>query len=100
LSALFETLGLGHEKAQSLADAIVDFRDPDNLIRLQGAEKSQYQAAGLAWGPKNGPFEDVEEVQQVFGMTHAIYDREVPSPLRRARSSTNCTGSARSMASA
>jgi hypothetical protein len=37
LSALFETLGLGHEKAQSLADAIVDFRDPDNLIRLQGA---------------------------------------------------------------
>ena len=75
LAALIELNGVDRGKAQSLADAIADFRDADSLPRLGGAEKSNYQAAGLAWGPKNAPFQEKEELQQVLGMTPKIYAR-------------------------
>jgi type II secretory pathway component PulK len=79
LTALFAWVGVDSGKAQSLADAIADFRDPDNLRRPSGAEASDYQDAGLAWGPKNAPFQTVEELQQVLGMTAEIYARVAPA---------------------
>jgi general secretion pathway protein K len=63
---------------QSLADAVADFRDADDFPHARGAEEGDYGAAGLAWGPKNAPFEAVEELQQVFGMTAEIYARVAP----------------------
>jgi general secretion pathway protein K len=75
LAALFASAGADQSKARSLADNVADFRDPDNLPHSHGAEAAEYQAAGLAWGPKNAPFQDVEELQQVLGMTPEIYDR-------------------------
>jgi general secretion pathway protein K len=78
LAALFNSVGVDPSRAQSLADAVADFRDPDNLVRPQGAEEAEYRAAGLAWGPKNAPFDGVEELQQVFGMTPEIYERVAP----------------------
>ncbi len=75
LAALFDSVGVDPVKAQSLADAIADFRDPDNFSRPRGAEESDYRAAGLAWGPKNAPFQAIEELQQVLGMTAEIYQR-------------------------
>jgi general secretion pathway protein K len=78
LAALFGSVGVDPGKAQSLADAIADFRDADNLPRLNGAEEADYRAAGFAWGPKNAPFQTVEELQQVFGITPEIYARVAP----------------------
>jgi general secretion pathway protein K len=78
LAALFGAVGVDSGKAQSLADAIVDFRDPDNLVRPHGAEEAEYRAAGVAWGPKNARFETVRELQQVLGMTLEIYERVAP----------------------
>jgi general secretion pathway protein K len=78
LAALFNSVGVDPGKAQSLADAIADFRDPDNLTRASGAEEAEYRDAGLAWGPKNAPFEAVDELQQVLGMTAGIYKRVAP----------------------
>jgi general secretion pathway protein K len=75
LAALIELNGVDRGKAQSLADAIADFRDADSLPRLSGAEKANYQAAGVPWGPKNAPFQEKEELQQVLGMTPEIYAR-------------------------
>ena len=75
LAALFEWVGVDRGKAQSLAAAIADFRDADDLRRLNGAEKADYRTAGLVWGPKNAPFEATEELQQVSGMTAEIYER-------------------------
>ncbi len=37
LAALFDSVGVDPVKAQSLADAIADFRDPDNFSRPRGA---------------------------------------------------------------
>jgi general secretion pathway protein K len=78
LAALFESVGTDHDIAQSLAAAVADFRDPDSLRRLHGAEEAEYRAAGLAWGPKNAPFEAVEELQEVLGITPTIYQRVAP----------------------
>jgi general secretion pathway protein K len=78
LASLFSSVGVDPAKAQSLADAIADFRDADDLPRVRGAEEPQYRAAGLAWGPKNAPFETIEELRQVLGVTDRIYNQITP----------------------
>jgi len=78
LSALFVSVGVDASKAQSLADAIADFRDADNFPHRHGAEAAEYVAAGLPWLPKNAPFETVEELEQVLGMTPQVYKRVAP----------------------
>ena len=79
LVALFQSLGLQPDEAESVAEAIADFRDPDDLMHPRGAEQHQYQVAGLAWGPKNAPFDEVQELHQVFGVTQEIYEQIAPS---------------------
>jgi type II secretory pathway component PulK len=85
LTALIESVGVDRSSAQSLADAIADFRDADNLPRLSGAEEADYRTRGVAWGPKNAPFQSLEEVQQVLGMTPEIYGRIAPHLTTYAR---------------
>jgi general secretion pathway protein K len=79
LQSLFELAGLDPDEAAALVDAIVDFRDPDDLVRLNGAEDKDYAAAGLPWGAKDAPFEAVEELEQVLGMNLEIYRRVKPA---------------------
>jgi general secretion pathway protein K len=67
------------EQADALADAIIDWRDPDNLRSANGAEDSDYEAAGWPYGTKDGPFDSVEELQQVLGMTRALYQVIAPA---------------------
>lgn len=62
------------EEAAALAAAIVDWRDPDDLIGpAGGAEAREYRAAGLPWGPTNQPFGTVAELQRVLGMRPALF---------------------------
>ena len=79
LQSLFELAGLGPDEAAALVDKIVDFRDPDDLVRLNGAEDKDYAAAGLPWDAKDAPFEAVEELQQVLGMDMDLYRRIAPA---------------------
>jgi general secretion pathway protein K len=58
-----------------LADAILDWRDADDLALLNGAEDADYRAAGLPFGARDAPFRSVVELQQVLGMTATIYQR-------------------------
>ena len=68
LQSLFLGLGLDLDTASRYADTIIDFRDQDDDQRPTGAEKPAYLAAGLKWGPKNAPFDAVEELHQVLGL--------------------------------
>jgi general secretion pathway protein K len=79
LQGLFASADLDPDAAAAMVDAIVDFRDTDDLHRLQGAEDRDYADAGLSWGAKDAPFEAVEELQQVLGMTREIYERVAPA---------------------
>jgi general secretion pathway protein K len=73
LSNLFMSRGMEETEAWHLADAIEDWRDPDELPRLYGAELAEYEAAGYPYGPPNEAFGSVEELQQVIGMSWALY---------------------------
>ncbi|MFQ5535573.1 MAG: general secretion pathway protein GspK [Sphingomonadales bacterium] len=73
LDRLFQSAGLSPEDSARLVDAIGDWRDPDDLRRLNGAEAGTYRSAGLDYGPRNGPFEVVSELRQVLGMTDELY---------------------------
>jgi general secretion pathway protein K len=82
LSLLDEDSGtplLDESQAAAFVDAIVDFADEDKLHRLNGAEDPDYIAAGLPYDAKDAPFEAVEELLQVIGMTRAIYERVAPA---------------------
>jgi general secretion pathway protein K len=78
LAALMEVLGVEEQGASALADAILDFRDEDDLTLLNGAEDKDYEGAGLALGAKDAPFVSVEELQQVLGMTPELYRALTP----------------------
>ncbi len=79
LRGLFLSVGLDEDASAALVDAIADFRDRDELHRLDGAEDRDYADAGLPWGAKDAPFEALEELQQVLGMTGEIYRRVAPA---------------------
>ncbi len=78
LKGLLGVLGLAPEDAAPLVDAIIDYRDPDGLTRLNGAEDPDYARAGLPYGAKDRRFEAVEELQRVLGMNPALYARMRP----------------------
>ena len=60
-----------------LLHVILDWRDPDKLRRNPGAEDSDYLNTG--YGAKDGPFNSVEELQMVDGMTHHVYEKLYPA---------------------
>lgn len=78
---LEETLlacGAGRQEATELADAILDWRDTDNLAHLNGVEDSGYRAAGLRWGSRDGPFESIDELRYLPGMRQELFERLAP----------------------
>lgn len=79
LAKLLLALGVDAARAQSLAAAIVDYRDEDDLLQPNGAESGEYSSAGLPYGPKNKPFEAVSELQRVLGMDFTLYQKLEPN---------------------
>lgn len=79
LEAFLRGNGIEELDAQSLAAAIVDWRDPDDLVLPNGAEDGEYAAAGRSYGPRNALFDTLSELQQVLGMDHDLYRRLAPS---------------------
>jgi len=75
LLGLLTASGVEEGAAQVLLDAILDWRDPDDLVRASGAERDQYEAAGLAYVPSNANFRSVDELKSVLGMTPDLYDK-------------------------
>ncbi len=73
LLALMMAVGLQDAEPDSLVDAILDWRDEDDLHLVNGAEDPDYEAAGLPYGAKDGPFDSLEELQQVMGFNKALY---------------------------
>ncbi len=78
LRALFGALRIDYGLADRLAQAILDWRDPDDLRRARGAERQDYARQGLAVRPANRPFGSVRELRDVMGMTPELYERVRP----------------------
>lgn len=78
IKGLLTSQGLSEDEAIKLADAIADWKDADALKRLHGAELAEYEAEGLWYGPANAPFQAIEELKLVLGMTPELFARLAP----------------------
>lgn len=79
LDRLFASVGIEEEERRLLVAAVVDWRDPDHAVSLDGAEDDEYRAAGYPYGAKDGPFDTVGELQQVMGMGYELFSKLEPA---------------------
>ncbi len=73
LRKVFEALGMKPNEQEELTDAIIDWRDADDLHRLHGAEDDYYMKLPEPYHAKNGPFDSVDELLQVRGITRELF---------------------------
>ena len=78
VTAALRAAGLAVQAASELSDKILDWRDAGSAKRLNGAKAPEYAAAGLTYGPRNGPFQSVDELKRVLGMTPEMFRRVEP----------------------
>ena len=71
LEGLFSQFTSG-SRARELVDALQDWKDADDLVRPQGAEKDFYLKAGSPYMPRNAPLNRVDEFGRVRGVTESI----------------------------
>lgn len=74
------------ETASSLSDAIFDWMDEDDMVRLNGAEKEYYQGLSPPLEPGNGPFKTMSEVFLVRGMDLVLFWGEPQATLNKTAS--------------
>jgi general secretion pathway protein K len=89
IKQLLVSAGLSAQEADALGDKILDWRTPvdeTDMHRLNGATDGDYEAAGLIYRPRHGPFQSVEELNLVLGMTPALYARVRPALTVYSRS--------------
>ncbi len=78
LMRLFGALEPVDLQPEALVDRLIDYRDNDQERRPLGAEDVDYQRAGVAFGAKDRPFERIDELRRVLGVTPAIYRQIAP----------------------
>lgn len=72
LRNLLNNLGTKGEDADIIVDSILDWKDPDDLTRLNGAETDYYMSLPKPYKARNADFETVEELLLVRGVTPEI----------------------------
>lgn len=72
---LLQIAGADDTSASGILDAIADWRDENDLRRLNGAELAEYEDAGLQTVPTNRPFLSIAELQQVIGIDTELYQK-------------------------
>ena len=73
LRRVFTNLGVEERTKAILVDSIMDWRDPDDLHRASGAENDYYRSLTPPYTAKNGPFDTVEDLLWVRGMTAEFF---------------------------
>ncbi len=73
LRSIFVHLGVEPERANIITDSILDWRDEDDLHRLNGAESDYYLSLSPPYTARNGPFDAVEDLLWVRGVTPELF---------------------------
>jgi len=72
LKFLLDNVGIDSTEVDTIADSIVDWRDPNEDFHLNGAEEDYYQSLPQPYSCKDGPFDSIEELLLVKGITPEI----------------------------
>jgi general secretion pathway protein K len=79
LQALFSIVGADRTTAQTVANAIADWRSQQPAGNDSGSPLApSYRASGLSWGPPGQEFQRLDELRLVLGMTPALYEASLP----------------------
>ncbi|HDO36371.1 MAG TPA: hypothetical protein ENH07_08800, partial [Nitrospirae bacterium] len=73
LKGLLAAIGVDAETQDVIADSLLDWRDPDDLHRLNGAENDYYHSLDRPYDCKNGNLDSTEELLLVRGVTREIF---------------------------
>jgi general secretion pathway protein K len=77
LVGLFTVLGSQPEDAGSFADRIIAWRTPAGAGAAE-SEALRYRTTGKNYGPRLGPFQHVNELALVVGLSTELVDRALP----------------------
>jgi general secretion pathway protein K len=72
LKNMLVNIGLAMGDADTITDSIMDWKDPDDLHRLHGAESDYYMSLPHPYKAKNTNFETLEELILVRGVSREI----------------------------
>jgi len=72
LKNLLINAGVKEEDVDTVVDSVMDWKDPDDLHRLNGAESDYYMSLPNPYKAKNANFDTLEELVLVKGMTPEI----------------------------
>ena len=73
LRRIFSNLGIEESLIGVLIDSIMDWRDQDDLHRTNGAEDEYYLSLNPSYTAKNGPFDSLEELLWVKGVSASLF---------------------------
>ncbi len=73
LKIMLNGFDLEEQQKSIIVDSIMDWRDKNNLHRLNGAEDDYYKSLPEPYECKNGDFDSVEELLMVRGVTSEIF---------------------------
>ena len=74
LLGILEKGGLPEEEAEGVRDAILDWRDDDDVPRPRGAERAEYAGGTEPIVPRNGRIRGIGELMYVKGVTREFYE--------------------------
>ena len=73
LRKIIGNLGLEGETRDIVVDSILDWRDPDDFYRVNGAENEYYQSLKEPYNCKNGHLDSIEEFLLIRGITPDLF---------------------------
>lgn len=73
LPIILENLGLDEDTANVISDSILDWRDDNDTHRNNGAEDDYYESLARPYPAKDAPFDAVEELLLVRGVTREMF---------------------------
>jgi general secretion pathway protein K len=73
LRRIFTHLGVDDARRDTLVDAIMDWRDEDELHRVNGAENDYYASLTPAYTARNGPLDSVDDLLWIKGVTRELF---------------------------
>jgi general secretion pathway protein K len=73
LERLLTALEIDKQERDVITDCIEDWRDPNDLARINGAESDYYLQLPVPYRPRNGNLQDVAELLQIKGITPDLY---------------------------
>ena len=75
LRATFIGAGINPDIAETLADRVIDWRDPDHSAQPNGMEDNGYFSNGKNYGAKDKSFEDLVELLLIADIDAALFRR-------------------------